>query len=98
MKEQLQKRINSLEKEVDNLNQKLAQEQLINEKHRMNAHEDFEKWKKQKYWQENCQKYKNKLEEREEEFQKLQQACTSFRYVICLPKFFYYISPLQGSN
>lgn len=94
MKEQLQKRVNFLEKEVDNLNQKLAQEQLINEKHRMSAHEDFEKWKKQKYWQENCQKYKNKLEEREEEFQKLQQACTGFRYVIYLPGFFCITSTL----
>lgn len=94
VKEQLQKRVNSLEKEVDNLNQKLAQEQVINEKHRMSAHEDFEKWKKQKYWQENCQKYKKQLDEREEEFQKLQQACTGFRYVMLSSMVFFISSPL----
>ncbi|XP_066247747.1 centrosomal protein of 290 kDa [Euwallacea similis] len=82
VKEQLQKRISSLEREVDTLNGKLTQEQFINEKHKLSAQEDFDKWKKQKYWQENSQKYKIKLQEREEELQKLQQTCIGYRMLI----------------
>lgn len=69
-----------LEREIEELNEKLTSQQLINEKHKFTAHEDFEKWKKQKFWQENCEKYKTKLQEREEEFQKLQQTCTGYRF------------------
>ncbi|XP_048522756.1 centrosomal protein of 290 kDa [Dendroctonus ponderosae] len=82
VKEQLQKRVSFLEREIEELNEKLTSQQLINEKHKFAANEDFEKWKKQKFWQENCEKYKTKLQEREEEFQKLQQTCTGYRMLI----------------
>lgn len=90
VKEQLQRRISYLEREIESLNDRLLQQQLINEKHKLSANEDFEKWKKQKYWQENCQKYKRESEERKEEIQKLQQTCTGYRYVIILLYFMSY--------
>ncbi|XP_060525387.1 centrosomal protein of 290 kDa-like isoform X2 [Cylas formicarius] len=82
VKEQLQKRISGLEDEVEGLNRKLEEQVAINEKHKLMAGDDFEKWKKQKYWQENCEKLKMKLKEREEEIEKLRQTCNGFRLLI----------------
>ncbi|CAG9760704.1 unnamed protein product [Ceutorhynchus assimilis] len=82
VKEQLQKKIKSLEDKIKDLNEQLAHEQILNENHRLSASEDYEKWKKQKYWQENCEKYKNKFQASEEELLKMREACKGYRLII----------------
>ncbi|KAL1494591.1 hypothetical protein ABEB36_010164 [Hypothenemus hampei] len=82
IKDRLQKKINQLEQEIETLTEKLRNEQYINEKHKLSANEDFQKWKKQKLWQENCQKYKKMLQDTEEELQKVQQTCTGYKLLI----------------
>uniref|UniRef100_A0A6P7GEN5 Centrosomal protein of 290 kDa n=1 Tax=Diabrotica virgifera virgifera TaxID=50390 RepID=A0A6P7GEN5_DIAVI len=81
IKDQLQKKVSSLENEIIDLKRNLSEQIAINEAHRVQANEDFEKWKKMKYFQQTAEKLKNKLKERDNEFEKLQQTNT-----VTLPK------------
>ncbi|GJQ81526.1 hypothetical protein Trydic_g4888 [Trypoxylus dichotomus] len=81
-KEQLQKKVNTLEKEVEDLRQNLKEQLVINEQHRIKVNEDFEKWNKQKYWQQTAEKLKIKLKEKTEELEKVQQTCSGYRILI----------------
>lgn len=60
----------------------LADQISINEGHRAQAAEDFDKWKKMKHWQQSAEKLRNKLKERDGEFEKLQQTCSGYRLLI----------------
>ncbi|XP_030746572.1 centrosomal protein of 290 kDa [Sitophilus oryzae] len=82
IKDQLQKKIALLETEVENLKQELTDQKLLNERHKLSVAENFGKWKKQKFWQENCEKFKAKLQEREEELSKFQQTCSGHKLLI----------------
>ncbi|XP_050302755.1 centrosomal protein of 290 kDa isoform X2 [Anthonomus grandis grandis] len=82
VKEHLQKKIISLENEIKTLNEKIAQQDLLIEKHKLTANDDFEKWKKQKFWQENCKKLQKKLQEAEEEVRKLHESCSSYKSLL----------------
>ncbi|XP_018571875.1 centrosomal protein of 290 kDa [Anoplophora glabripennis] len=82
IKDQLQRKISSLENEMADLKQNLAEQISINEGHRVQASEDFDKWKKMKHWQQSAEKLKNKLKERDNEFEKLQQTCSGYRLLI----------------
>ncbi|KAF7273136.1 hypothetical protein GWI33_014130 [Rhynchophorus ferrugineus] len=81
-KGQLQNKITLLQAELDQARNELAQQQLVNERHKLNAADNFDKWKKQKYWQENCEKYKTKLQEQEEQLAKSQQTCSGYKLLI----------------
>ncbi|CAG9830349.1 unnamed protein product, partial [Diabrotica balteata] len=82
IKDQLQKKVFTLENEIIDLKQNLSEQIAINEAHRVQANEDFEKWKKMKYFQQTAEKLKNKLKERDNEFEKLQQTNTGYRMAI----------------
>lgn len=82
IKEHLQKKINCLEKEVDTLKENLERQLSINETHRIKIAEDFDKWNKQKHWQQTAEKLKNKLKEKEEAFEKQHQTSAGYRILI----------------
>lgn len=82
IKEQLQKKIATLESQVDSLSRSLSEQISINETHKVQASEDFEKWRKMKHWQQTTEKLKNKLKERENEYEKLQQTSVGYRLLI----------------
>lgn len=79
IKEQLQKKVSTLENEVESLKNALTEQISINETHKIQASEDFDKWKKMKHWQQTTEKVKNKLKEKEAEFEKLQQTNVGYR-------------------
>lgn len=80
--ERLQKKIKTLEKELEELQGKYEKLSTINEAHRIAVTEDFEKWKKQKYWQQTSEKLKVKLQEKNEEFEKSNTTCAGYRVLI----------------
>lgn len=82
IKEQLQKKINLLEDEIIQLKTNLANQISINESHRKKIEEDFDKWNKQKHWQQTAEKLKSKLKTKESDFEKLQQTCSGYRILI----------------
>ncbi|KAI4458205.1 centrosomal protein [Holotrichia oblita] len=82
VKEQLQRKVSTLEKEIDELKENLKEQLIINEQHRIKVNEDFEKWNKQKYWQQTAEKLKVKLKEKTEELEKVQQTCSGYRILI----------------
>lgn len=61
------------------LKEELASQVAINETHRVKASEDFDRWKKQKQYQQTIDKLKSKLKERDGEFEKMQQTCGGYR-------------------
>lgn len=71
--------MNTLENEVESLKNALAEQISINETHKVQAAEDFDKWKKMKNWQQAADKLKIKLKEKEAEFEKLQQTNVGYR-------------------
>lgn len=79
IKDQLQKKVNTLENEIESLKSALTEQISINETHKVQAAEDFDKWKKTKHWQQTAEKMKSKLKEKEVEFEKLQQTNVSYR-------------------
>lgn len=82
IKEQLQKKINSLEKELEETRENLEKQAAFNETHKLKMNEDFEKWKKQKHWQQLAEKLKLKLKEKEDVNEKLQETCNGYRILI----------------
>lgn len=78
----MQKKINSLEKETEDLKSKLEKQTIINESHRIAVADDFEKWKKQKHFQQLSEKLKHRLQEKNEEYDKLNQTCAGYRILI----------------
>lgn len=62
----------------DNLDKQAA----FNETHKLKMNEDFEKWKKQKHWQQLAEKLKTKLKEKEDANEKLQDTCNGYRILI----------------
>lgn len=82
VKEQLQKKVSSLEKENEELKQSLAQQISFNEAHRLKASDDFNRWNKQKYYQQLSDKLKTKLTSKEADFEKLQESCAGYRILI----------------
>lgn len=80
--QQLVKKTVNLEKENEDLKEKLNKQISINEAHRVKVDEDFEKWNKQKQWQRQVEKLKNKLKARNDEFEKLQATTAGFRLLI----------------
>ncbi|KAJ8968110.1 hypothetical protein NQ314_002465 [Rhamnusium bicolor] len=82
IKDQLQRKIATLENEIVDLKQNLSEQMSINDAHRVQASEDFDKWKKMKHWQQSSEKLKNKLKERDGEYEKLQQTCAGYRLLI----------------
>lgn len=81
-KEQQQKKIATLEKELEEVKHNLDRQIAINESHKIAVAEDFEKWKKQKHWQQTADKLKAKLEEKTLELEKLNQTCSGYRILI----------------
>lgn len=71
-----------LEKEIEDLRENLKEQLAINEQHRLKVNEDFEKWNKQKYWQQTAEKFKAKLKEKTDECEKVQQTCSGYRILI----------------
>lgn len=67
---------------MEDLKDKLDKQISINETHRLKVGEDFEKWNKQKHWQQTAEKLKIKLKEKCEEFEKLQHTCAGYRILI----------------
>lgn len=65
---------------MESVKNALSEQISINETHKIQASEDFDKWKKIKHWQQTAEKLKNKLKEKESEFEKLQQTSVSHRY------------------
>lgn len=82
IKEQLQKKITSLENELADVKDNLEKQVAINENHKVKMNENFERWKKQKHWQQMSEKLKEKLKEKEEAYEKLQQTCSGYRILI----------------
>lgn len=82
IKEQLQRKITILEKELAEAKDNLEKQISINDNHKVKMNEDFEKWKKQKHWQQMAEKLKAKLKEKEDGFEKLQQTCSGYRILI----------------
>ncbi|KAJ8934432.1 hypothetical protein NQ318_017133 [Aromia moschata] len=82
IKDQLQRKVTSLENEVADLRQSLAEQVSINDTHRVQATEDFEKWKRTKHWQQTAEKLRGKLRERDGDLEKLQQTCSGYRLLI----------------
>jgi DNA repair exonuclease SbcCD ATPase subunit len=82
IKEQLQKKINSLENEIVELKENLARQISINESHRVKISQDFERWNRQKHYQQLSEKLKNKLKAKEADFEKLQETCAGYRILI----------------
>lgn len=80
--QQLIKKASSLERDVDELKEKLEKQIAINESHRVKVDEDFDKWNKQKQWQQTAEKLKMKLKDRNEEYDKLQHTCSGYRILI----------------
>lgn len=78
----MQRKVFTLEKEIDELKENLKEQLIINEQHRIKVNEDFEKWNKQKYWQQTAEKLKTKLKEKNEELEKVQQTCSGYRILI----------------
>ncbi|XP_017769408.1 PREDICTED: LOW QUALITY PROTEIN: centrosomal protein of 290 kDa-like [Nicrophorus vespilloides] len=81
-KEHQLKKIGMLEKEVEELKDKLEREAALNEAHKVKVNEDFEKWSKQKYWQQTAEKLKVKLKDKSDDYDKLQQTCSGYRILI----------------
>ncbi|CAG9857013.1 unnamed protein product [Phyllotreta striolata] len=81
LKEQLQKKIANLEKENGDLRRLIEERTVINETHRIQAGEDFNKWKKMKNLQQTVDKMKNKLKLKDNEFEKLQQTAAAYKLV-----------------
>lgn len=67
---------------MEDLKEKLDKQVTINEAHRIKVDEDFDKWNKQKQWQQAAEKLKNKLKERNDEYNKLQHTCSGYRILI----------------
>ncbi|XP_045460169.1 centrosomal protein of 290 kDa [Harmonia axyridis] len=82
IKDQLQKKISTLEDEVARLKEELATQVAVNETHKVKAAEDFDRWKKQKQSQQTIDKLKSKLKERDGEFEKIQHTCNGYRSLI----------------
>nr|XP_022901566.1 centrosomal protein of 290 kDa isoform X1 [Onthophagus taurus] len=82
IKDQLYKKITSLENENLELKENLRQQFQINETHRIKVAEDFDKWNKQKQFQQTADKLKIKLKEKSEECEKLQQTSAGYRILI----------------
>ncbi|XP_031338487.1 centrosomal protein of 290 kDa isoform X2 [Photinus pyralis] len=80
--ERLQKRIKTLETELEDTRDKLEKQLVINGAHKITVTEDFEKWKKQKYWQQAAEKLKSKLQEKCEDYNKLNQTCAGYKILI----------------
>lgn len=78
----LLKKSSTLEKELEDLKEKLDKQLSINEMHRIKVDEDFDKWNKQKQWQQTAEKLKLKLKERNDEYEKLQHTCSGYRILI----------------
>lgn len=81
-KDQLQKRLTSLEKELSECQQKLEKEQSINELRRAKTLDEFTLWEKQKRYQQTAEKLKEKLAAKCEEYDKLQQNLSSAKTII----------------
>lgn len=82
VKEQLQKKISTLEKELSEANERLEKEAAFNEARRVKITEDFTLWEKQKKWQQAAEKCKEKLSVKNEEVEKLQQSYNSAKTII----------------
>ncbi|XP_015840436.1 centrosomal protein of 290 kDa isoform X2 [Tribolium castaneum] len=82
IKEQLQKKVTSLENEIVELKDKLATQISVNEGHRVKIAQNFERWNKQKHFQQLAEKLKNKLKAKEADFEKLQETCAGYRILI----------------
>ncbi|CAH2007824.1 unnamed protein product [Acanthoscelides obtectus] len=82
IKEQLQKKIAMLENEAEQLKKTVAEQVSIIETHRVQAADNFDKWKKMKHWQQVAEKLKNKLKEKDVELEKLQQISAGYRVLI----------------
>lgn len=67
---------------MEDLKDKLDKQIAMNETHRLKVAEDFEKWNKQKHWQQTAEKLKMKLKEKSEEFEKLQHTRAGYRILI----------------
>lgn len=67
-----------MEETKENLEKQIA----LNEMHKLKMNEDFEKWKKQKYWQQMAEKLKLKMKEKEDAYEKLQETCNGYRILI----------------
>ncbi|KAK5649525.1 hypothetical protein RI129_000554 [Pyrocoelia pectoralis] len=80
--ERLQKKVKNLEAELEDLKDKLEKQFVINEAHKITVSEDFEKWKKQKYWQQTAEKLKSKLQDKNEDYNKLNQTCVGYKVLI----------------
>ncbi|CAH1173755.1 unnamed protein product [Phaedon cochleariae] len=82
IKDQLQRKILNQEEELISLKKTLEEQIAINDIHKVQASDDFDKWKKMKHWQQAAEKYKNKLKEKEAEFEKSHQSNTGYRLLI----------------
>lgn len=82
IKEQLQKKVTTLEKELEEMKDNLDKQVAFNETHKLKMNEDFEKWKKQKHWQQLAEKLKTKIKEKEDANEKLQDTCNGYRILI----------------
>ncbi|XP_044259542.1 centrosomal protein of 290 kDa-like isoform X2 [Tribolium madens] len=82
IKEQLQRKVTSLENEILELKDKLTTQISINEGHRVKIAQNFERWNKQKHFQQLSEKLKNKLKAKEADFEKLQETCAGYRILI----------------
>lgn len=82
IKEQLQKKVSILESEIDELKVKLNEQIAINDCHKVKISDDFDRWKKQKNFQQSMEKMKNKLKEKDMELDRLQNTCSGYRILI----------------
>lgn len=81
-KENLQKKVASLDKELSECQQKLEKEISLNESRKQKTAEDFALWDKQKRWQQTAEKLKEKFNAKCEEFDKLQLNFNSAKSII----------------
>lgn len=82
IKDLLQKKISSLEKEVYDLKTSLEKQLAMNEVHKMKIAEDFDRWNKLKHWQQTAEKLKAKLKETQEALDKQSQTSAGYRLLI----------------
>ncbi|KAK4881329.1 hypothetical protein RN001_004648 [Aquatica leii] len=80
--EKYQRRINILEKENEDLRDKLDKQAVITEAHKIAVSENYDKWKKQKFWQQSVEKLKLKLQTKTEDYDKLNQTCAGYKILI----------------
>ncbi|XP_020710825.2 centrosomal protein of 290 kDa isoform X2 [Athalia rosae] len=97
---QLERKTRSLEEELHNVKLQLEKEKFTHENKKLKTAEELALWDKQKRWQQTADKFKEKLKEKTEEFDKLQANYERLRTLVsCMEREKWYLrSKLRCEN